>query len=332
MNLEKRPLPPKKESARYPDSELNNRNGEGRVDCGVVVVTYNSAGHIEAALASLKAAAAGMTLRVVVVDNGSDDGTLALVRENPNVICVETAANLGYAGGINVGRQVAGDYDALLVLNPDVVLAAGALREMFAALRYPGVGIVAPMLLDADGRCFPSLRREPTPMRAIGDGLLGRRLSWRPGCLSEIVWNHADYLRPHAVDWATGAAWLISSSCDRVVGRWDERFFLYSEEIDYAARARDAGFLIYYQPTARVRHSEGGSGRSDVLVALHAVNRIRYMEKRGQWPRFFRAVVILHEALRYRKPSHRVALHAVMRRSSWQYIKMSLQSGGRLEK
>ena len=332
MSLKKRLASLEKGSAWYPDSWLNKRNEEGRVDCGVVMVTYNSARHIEAALTSLKAAATGMTLRVVVVDNGSDDGTLALVRKHPDVICVEASANLGYAGGINVGREVAGDYDALLVLNPDVVLASGALREMFTALRYPSVGIVAPMLLDADGHCFPSLRREPTPMRAIGDGLLGRRLSWRPGCLSETVWNHADYLRPHAVDWATGAALLISSSCDCAVGRWDECFFLYSEEIDYAARARDAGFLIHYQPTARVWHSGGGSGHSDLLVALHAVNRIRYMEKRGQWPRFFRALVILHEALRFPKPNHRAALQAVTRRSSWQYIEKSLQSGGRLEK
>src|SRR5580693_1481698 len=91
----------------------------GRVDCAVVIVTYNSAGDIARALDSLPAAAAGLTVRTVVVDNGSTDATVRLARARTDVSCVESGANLGYAGGINVGREHAGDYSALLVLNPD---------------------------------------------------------------------------------------------------------------------------------------------------------------------------------------------------------------------
>lgn len=297
----------------------------GRVDCVVVIVTYNSVRDIVSLLESLPAAGAGMTLRTIVVDNGSTDGTIELVRGRADVRFVETGANLGYAAAINIGREEAGEFSSLMVLNPDVVLEVGALREMFTGLSDPAVGMVAPMLLDADGCCSPSLRREPTVTRAIGDGLLGRRLGRRPSWLSEIVRDESAYLHRHAVDWATGAALLISASCDCVVGRWDERFFLYSEETDYAARARVAGFRVEYLPTAIVRHRGGGSGQSNTLIALKAVSRIRYMEKYGRRPGAFRAAVTLHEALRLASPSHRTALRTVVRRSRWSALPALLQ-------
>jgi GT2 family glycosyltransferase len=287
------------------------------VDCAVVVVTYNSARDIVGLLESLPAAAAGLTLRTIVVDNGSADQTVQLASGFPDVVCVKTGANLGYAAGINIGRKHAGEYSALLVLNPDLVLEAGALWEMFAALEEPDVGVVVPMLLDADGHCRPSLRREPTLTRAIGDGLLGHRLGRRPGWLSEVVRDAEAYRYQHPVDWATGAAMLVSAACDRTVGCWDERFFLYSEEVDYATRVRSAGFRVEYLPTARAWHQGGGSGQSAALVALMAVNRIRYMEKRTGRAAAYRGAVILYELLRFRDPGHRTALRAVLRRSSW---------------
>jgi GT2 family glycosyltransferase len=288
-----------------------------RVDCAVVIVTYNSARDIVGLLDSLPAAAAGLTLRVVVVDNGSTDATIDLAASYPGVTCVGIGANLGYAGGINVGRERAGEYSALLVLNPDVALEPGALGEMLAVLSDPEIGIVAPMLLGSNGRPYPSLKRHPTLARAIGDGLLGGRIHRRPGCLSEIVWDEASYSHRHAVDWAGGAALLISAACDRAVGCWDERYFLYSEETDYATRARTAGFRVEYVPTARVVHRGGGSGRPEALAALMAISRLRYLEKYGNrlWP--YRAAMIIAALLRSWNPAHRLALRAIMRRSTW---------------
>jgi GT2 family glycosyltransferase len=297
-----------------------------RVDCTVIVVTYNSARDIVGLLESLPASAAGLTLRTVVVDNGSTDATVQLVRSRPHVTCVESGANLGYAAGVNIGRAYAGECSALLVLNPDVVLEAGALREMFSGLDEPDVGIVVPTLQDADDQLYPSLRREPTLTRALGEGLLGDHVGWRPGWLSEIVRGEKHYEYRHSVDWATGAAMLVSAACDRSVGRWDEQFFLYSEEVDYAARARDAGFRVQYLPAARALHRGGGSGQSDMLIALLAVNRIRYVEKRGRGSAAYRAAVILHELLRSGDPGHRTALRAVLRRSTWPGLQEGLRT------
>lgn len=287
------------------------------VDCAVLIVTYNSAAYVGDLLDSLPAAAGGLGLRTVVVDNGSTDGTVALVRGRPEIQCIEAGANLGYAGGINLARRYAGPCACLLVLNPDLVLEAGAIAELVATLGDPAVGVAVPMILDWAGRLELTLRREPSLGRAIGDAIFGHHLPHRPGWLSETVRDERAYRYPHSVDWAGGAAAIISAACDAAVGPWDERFFLYSEEVDHAARVRAAGFRIEYVPTARIRHREGGSGSSAALVALLAVNRIRYVAKRGRGAGVFRAAVVLHELLRARDPAHRFALRTVLRRSRW---------------
>lgn len=296
------------------------------VDCAVIIVTYNSARHIGALLDSLPAAAAGLTLRIVVVDNASVEDTVTRVRVHPEVICVEMGANLGYAGGINIGRLHVGECGALAVLNPDLVLEPGSLHEMFSALDDPAVGVVVPMLYDFDGRLDLSLRREPTLLSEIGDALFGHHFRRRPGPMSDLVQNEHEYVDRHIVDWATGAVMLISSVCERTVGAWDERFFLYMEEVDYAARVREAGFLVMYVPQARARHLGGGSSQSPRLLALMAVSRVRYFEKyrRSAW--VFRAVILLNQLLRSASASRRAALWAVSRRSTWEPLISSLKS------
>jgi GT2 family glycosyltransferase len=296
------------------------------VDCAIIIVTYNSARDIAGLLDSLPAAAAGLTLRVIVVDNGSVDATVQRVRDYPEVVCVQTGANLGYSGGINIGREHAGQCGALAVLNPDLILESGALREMFTALDDPGVGVAVPMLLDYKGRRDPSLRREPTLANEIGDALFGQHFRRRPGWTSGVVRDEREYDCRHAIDWATGAVMLISAACDRVVGAWDERFFLYMEEVDYAARVRAAGLRVEYVPQARARHRGAGSGRSPALLALMAVNRVRYFEKHGRPARALRAVVLLNQFLRLADPGHRAALWAVSRRSAWEPLISGLKA------
>ena len=297
----------------------------GRVDCAVVIVTYNSDSHIGGLLDCLETAARGLSLRIVVVDNGSTDTTVDIVAKRSDVICVRADHNCGYAAGINIGRAHAADYSALLVLNPDVSLEAGSVTRMFDALQDPGIGVVVPLLTDGFGSTFPSLRREPTVMRSLGDCFFGQRFKSRPGWSSGIVWDPRAYECRHSVDWATGAVMMIASECDRQVGSWDEQFFLYSEETDYAALVRSHGFRIEYLPTARAQHTGGGSGTSDELTALLAVNQVRYAEKWTRWPKAFKGTVMLHELLRAYYRGHRIALKILLRRSKWADLTLKLQ-------
>jgi GT2 family glycosyltransferase len=292
----------------------------GHVDCGIIVVSYNSERHIARLLDSLAAAVDGLKSRCIVLDNSSSDKTMSIVRSRNDVISVEAGRNLGYAGAINLARSLIGSCSSLLILNPDLVLEAGAVVQLYRALDQPGVGVAVPMLLSDDGSLYLSTRREPSMTRALGEALFGAHLPGRPGWLSETVRDRSAYQQSRDVAWAGGAILLISAACDDAVGDWDDsRFFLYSEETDFARRARRCGYHVRYVPTARARHEDGGSGRSPELGALMAVNRVRYYEKYHRRPAtsLFRGVVALHYLLRSADPHQRAALRALIRRSRW---------------
>ena len=175
-------------------------------DIAVVIVTYNSAHVIGDLLDSLPRALDGLTADVVVVDNGSSDGTAERVAALGGCRLVRSA-NVGYAGGINRGVREAAPAQAILVLNPDLRLHPGSLPPLLAALREPRVGIAAPRVLTAQGDLHLSLRREPTLPRALG--LTRTRLA----VFSEYVYDPSAYTRPGTVDWALGAALLMSREC-----------------------------------------------------------------------------------------------------------------------
>jgi GT2 family glycosyltransferase len=292
---------------------------DAAADAAVVIVTYNSAADIDRLLVSLRREARHTSLRVVVADNHSVDGTLEIVAHHPDVVAFRTAGNIGYAAGINAAREHVGQAASILVLNPDLTVEPGAIRAMLDRVEYSAAGVVVPRILEDSGTTYESLRREPTLARAIGDALFGSRLPARPGWLSEMVYGRAPYRGAHIVEWATGAALLIRRDVADLVGGWDERFFLYSEEVDYFRRVRDAGEVVWFDPEAVVRHSQGGSGTSAALAALMAVNRIRYIEK-GHGPFYsgaYRLTVILHALLRFSQPDQRHSLRFLLSRKSW---------------
>ena len=285
-------------------------------------MTYQSGADIGRLLASLRPECDRHRLRVVVADNDSSDGTPDLVRAEDDVMLCETGGNLGYAAGVNAATRAAGEARALLVLNPDLVVEPGCISSLLRRLELSGAGVVVPRILDARSATFPSLRREPSLGRAVGDAVLGARLTGRPGFLSESVGVGPEYEHPHPVDWATGAALLIATETSRLVGEWDEQFFLYSEETDFLRRVREAGQTIWYEPAAVVRHSQGGSGSSDELDCLLAVNRVRYVAKHHGtvYAEFFRGAVVFNELLRAWQPSHRAALHTLLVRERWEAL------------
>ena len=291
-------------------------------DVAVVVVTYNNAEDVGPLVASLRKEAAGVSIKVVVADNSPDESTLLELAHHPDITAVRTGGNLGYAGGINAAMAVAGEAGSYLILNPDLRVEPGAVAAMLKRMTDQGAGVVVPVLLDDDGSIYPSLRREPAVLRALGDAALGSHVKGRPGWLSEMDFDPESYLHGHRVDWATGAALLISAAAARVVGAWDEQFFLYSEETDYCHRVRDAGFSIWFEPAARMWHERGGSGASPQLAALMSVNRVRYAVKylgRGR-ALAFRGAVLAAEVARLNKPGHRDAALAVLSQRRWEAL------------
>ena len=292
---------------------------EEHTDVAVLVVTYNNQRDLPMLLESLKAETAEQSVKVIVADNSPDPSTLLTLRDYPDVYAFSTGGNLGYSGAINAAMKRAGQARSFLILNPDTRIETGAVRAMRQRMAASGAGVIVPLLRDDDGSVYRSLRREPSVTRAFGDALMGSRLSGRPGWLAEMDFDQESYLHPHKVDWATGAALLIRSDVAEAVGEWDEEYFLYSEETDFMHRVRSAGLEIWFEPSARMLHSRGGSGSSPALEALMAANRIRYVRKfhTPGYARAFRAAVVLSALLRSPLPRRRGLLAAVTHERGW---------------
>ncbi|MEU4533562.1 glycosyltransferase [Streptosporangium sp. NPDC023825] len=267
----------------------------------VVIVTYSSGKVVEGCLRSLDAALAGAgPARVVVVDNASADDTVERVREvAPEAEVIQTGRNAGFAAGVNAGIAAADGCD-VLVLNPDIRLAPGSVLLLRQALALPGTGIAAPRLTGETGTLHLSLRRRPTVPRALGEALLGGHRAGRIPALGELVVDPAAYDRPQAVDWAAGAAWLVSRACLDALDPLDERYFLYSEETEYMLRAGEAGFAVRYEPRAVAVHLGGEQSTSSRLWALSSANRVRMHRERYGRPRgqLMRLAVGLNELAR----------------------------------
>lgn len=267
-------------------------------EIAVLVVTWNSAKVIDGLLTSLRSGLEGLDWHLVVADNDSADDTAARVErwanENSELRCqvVNTGGNLGYAAGINAALAQSEKFDAALVLNPDIRLHPGAVAAMYefidsaassGAGAGPRTGIVVPRIVDERGNLAHSLRREPTLLRALGEATLGARAG-RFAPLGELVMDEEAYQRPAVADWATGAIMLISAACLDACGSWDESFFLYSEETEFALRARDRGFLTRLAPKSTAMHIGGESKVSPELWTLLMSNRVKLYRRRHALP------------------------------------------------
>jgi N-acetylglucosaminyl-diphospho-decaprenol L-rhamnosyltransferase len=283
----------------------------------VVVVTYHSERLLADLLGSLGPGLAGLRWHLTVADNASTDATVDTLRRlAPEATIVEMGGNRGYAAGINAAVAASGPHDAVLVLNPDVRLRPGCVRELLRTLSVPGTGIAVPRLEDGDGGLMPSLRREPTILRTLGDALLGAERAGRYRPLGEVVVREHSYRTTCVADWAEGSTMLVSRECWQRCGGWDESFFLYSEETDFALRARDAGFATRYTPEAGAVHLGGDSRQSAGLWALLVLNRLRLYRRRhgrlgasGFW-----AALLLRELTRavIGRPPSRAAARALL--------------------
>lgn len=243
------------------------------VDLAVVVVAYNSEHVMAGLLESLPAALDGLVAQVLVVDNGSSDGTVAAL-EGRTDCQVIVSTNTGYSGGINTGVRHALAAIPILILNPDVRMRPGSVRALMDSLAAPGVGIVVPQVRTEDGRLHLSLRRAPSIPRAMG--LTKTRLP----LFSEYIYEPSAYAASRDVDWALGAAMLVSRECYEALAGWDESYFLYSEETDFCLRARDLNYLTRYEPNSVVEHIGAQSGQSVSTHTMQVINRVRLYRRR----------------------------------------------------
>ncbi|MCR2808939.1 MULTISPECIES: glycosyltransferase family 2 protein [unclassified Microbacterium] len=246
---------------------------DASVDVAAVVVTYNSERHIADLLDSIPAAMGDLSYSVVVVDNGSTDGTREILQTRADCTVV-LSRNDGYAAGMNRAVRHSPDAAAILILNPDAVLDADSVPVMYDVLRRPEVAVVAPRVREQDGSLSPTLRRGPTMGRVGGLSFTG----WP--VFTERIEDPEQYQTEHEVEWAVGAILLVDSGRYATLGGMDESYFLYSEETDFSLRAKDAGWATVFTPAAGAMHVGGGSGESATTHTMKILNRVRLYRRR----------------------------------------------------
>ena len=264
-------------------------------DASVVVVTYNGLPWIEPCLESVHGN------EIVVVDNGSSDGTVAFVRERfPDAAVVEQE-NRGLAAGWNVGiAHTAARY--VLLLNSDAWLHEGALDALVrCADEHPDAALVAPRLLNTDGTLQRSVRGFPTLWRIATEYLFLRKLAPRSRTFNAFYGAGFAHDELFEAEWIMGAVWLVRRAAIDEVGPADENFFFFSEETDWAERFRRAGWSSLFCPDAVATHVHGAShgGR---MFAENVRGQLRFLEKhRGKrYARAARPIFVLGLLLRRR--------------------------------
>ncbi|XCI64300.1 dTDP-Rha--alpha-D-GlcNAc-pyrophosphate polyprenol alpha-3-L-rhamnosyltransferase [Mycolicibacterium parafortuitum] len=257
----------------------------------VVTVTYSPGSHLDRFLATL-AHATDRPVTVIMADNGSTDGAPEeAVERHPNAKLYRTGGNVGYGTAVN--RAVA-EYgladrtDFFIVANPDVQWGPHSIDLLFdAAQRWPQAGSLGPLIRDPDGAVYPSARHQPSIIRGGMHAVVSPVWPSNP-------WTAAyrqDRAEPseRTVGWLSGSCLLLRTDAFRQIGGFNERYFMYMEDVDLGDRLETAGWQNVYVPSAEVLHAKGhATGRDPARnLAAHHVSTYTFLADR--YPKWWQA-------------------------------------------
>jgi N-acetylglucosaminyl-diphospho-decaprenol L-rhamnosyltransferase len=255
----------------------------------IVIVSFNARADLQACLLSLEKHPPSMDHEIIVVDNESADGSAEAAERIPGVRVIRMDRNAGFSTANNAGnRDIRGDL--VLLLNSDTRVPPGALDRLVERLAATaGAGIAGPRLVDAEGRPELSFGRMISPLNEL------RQKRRTP------EWIQAQTGREQLVDWVSGACLLVRRADAEAAGLLDERFFLYTEDVDFCHAVRALGRTVLFTPAAEITHLRGRSRASQPAASDAAYRRSHlafyekhhpmwapllklYLRARGQWP------------------------------------------------
>ena len=265
--------------------EASDRARGAAGDVAVVVVSHQTR---DEAVRCLRSADEAGASELVLVDNGSTDGTAAAVRGAVPRARVLELDNAGFARGANAGVR-ATRAPVVVVANADVRFAQDALEILGrTVLDDPPVAAAGPLVTYPDGSPQASARRLPDPLTAVGHALLGRLVPHNRFTRHYRALD-VDPARARDVDWLSGCAIALRREALDEVDGFDPAYFLYVEDVDLGLRLRDAGWRLRYEPGARVRHRVGAStSRRRMRSLIHharGLDRFYGAHLASTWPR-----------------------------------------------
>ena len=255
----------------------------------VVCVVYHPGAELSRFVDTL-AAASVRRVELVVVDNGDDQSLSRPACAAGGGRLLVTGANLGYGRAANLGAAGSGA-PWLVVANSDIEWYPGSLDELIdAGDRMPAAGSLGPQVRSPDGTVYPSARALPSLTQGAGHALLARVWPTNPWTRA-YQRSHEDTGRQRAAGWLSGSCLLLRRAAFEQVGGFDERYFMFFEDVDLGDRLGRAGWTNVYVPTARVTHVGGTSWRSSPapMIRAHHASAKRYLF--GRYPRWYAAPV-----------------------------------------
>ena len=267
-------------------------------DLSIIIVSYNARVDLERCLESLHSPAPSIAHEIIVVDNQSSDGSGAAARRWPDVKVIEAGANVGFARGNNLGIR-ASTGASLLLLNNDTIVPPGAIDRLVAELeRHPEAAVIGPRLVDGHGRAELSFGPMLGPISELRQKLLFRGQQNGLPVLSAIVERATR--QPHAPAWVTGACLLVRRRDAEAVGLLDERYFMYTEDVDFCAAIRARGRQVLFTPDVEIVHLRGRSAASAPAETRRAYRRSQlafYEKHRPSWAPLLRLYLRLRGQL-----------------------------------
>lgn len=258
------------------------------MDLSICLVPLNALYYLEPLLASIEQYSSGLTYEVIVVDNGSTDGTTDWIKEHhPEISLTRNQANLGFTRGNNQAMEMAkGDF--ILLLNPDTFLTEDCFGPQLDFLREnPDVGITIPKVLNADGSFQQQSRRgDARPIEVFGYFLKLGKLFPQNKAFNGYLQSWLPEDEVAEVKAVSGSCMFIKREVYEKIGGLDERFFAYQEDSDYCLRARQAGWKVMYVPLSSIIHYAGeGGSKNNPYHSIFQWHRSYYLYYRKHFSR-----------------------------------------------
>ncbi len=316
---------------------------ETQIDLSIIIVSWNVRDLLRDCINSIVIGRGDLNVELIIVDSASSDGSMQMIQSDfpqqqfPWIQLIACNENVGFPRGNNIGLETAVGR-TILLLNPDTVILGTALSQMVAYMdANPDIGVLGPQLLNPDKSVQSSRRRFPTMATAFFES------TWlEPYAPTKLLQNYYAQDIPDDgvadVDWVMGAAMLVPAGVVAQIGGMDEAYFMYSEELDWCRRIKDAGWRVVYFPEAQIIHYTGKSSEQAVTARHINFNRakLRYFRKyHGRFPttvlrlfllcNYLWQIIVegLKGLLGHKRPLRRQRIRAY-----WQVVKSRLRPAG----